>query len=281
MRFPLRISLIADTRTEGVVGSVRGTVVSSLVLGALSLGLTYGLRGPVAVAQGLAGTAPSEGAAPHAGRNALRAAVTGIVTANGLNVRALPTTTSDILGSYAGGTQISILCRSSGEIVDGNSTWYTFANRTGWVTARYVSVTGAVPLCGEPGPTGPQGNTGATGSTGATGVQGLQGSTGPTGAQGLQGDTERLAPRVRLVCRVCRAAPGPRVRRACRVIRERLAPRVRLVCRVCRAALGPRVTPGRRGRRVPPAQRVTSAQRARVARRTPWWLRPVARPKPV
>ncbi|MFB7337743.1 SH3 domain-containing protein [Streptomyces adustus] len=187
MRFPLCIPLIADARTEGVVGSVRGTVVSSLGLGAVSLGLACGLCGPLAVAQGLAGTAPSEAAAPQAERNALRAAVTGIVTTNSLNVRALPTTTSDILGSYAGGTQISILCRSSGEIIVGNSTWYTFTNRTGWVSARYVSVAGAVPLCGEPGSTGPQGNTGLTGPTGPTGPQGLQGNTGPTGTTGATG----------------------------------------------------------------------------------------------
>ncbi|WP_323376673.1 SH3 domain-containing protein [Streptomyces smaragdinus] len=169
---------------------MRGTVVSSLVTGAVGLGLACGLGGPAAAGQG-----PPDAAATQAQRNVSRAAVDGIVTAKkSLNIRALPETSSPVLGSYAHGTRIDLWCKASGESIDKNTTWYKLANRTGWVTARYVKASGPVPLCYEPGVPGPQGPPGATGPAGPQGETGAQGPQGPTGPQGPQGPTGSQGP---------------------------------------------------------------------------------------
>ncbi|GGJ62277.1 hypothetical protein GCM10010121_086170 [Streptomyces brasiliensis] len=120
--------------------------------------------------------------------NTFRAAVGGIVTAGtGLTIRALPTTDSASLGSYADGARISLSCRTFGQSVDGNPTWYKLADRSGWVAARYVRVSSLPPSCGESGPTGPTGPTGSTGGTGPAGAQGQSGPTGPQGGTGPAG----------------------------------------------------------------------------------------------
>ncbi|MFJ8347749.1 SH3 domain-containing protein, partial [Streptomyces sp. NPDC094153] len=161
----------------------------SLALGAVSLGLACELQGPLtAAALGLSDTARSGLAATHVERNAFGAAIPGTVTARtSLSIRAQPTTKSAELGSYSSGARISVWCQAVGESVDGDSNWYRLANRSGWVAARYVKVSGPVPPCGKPGPQGPQGPQGATGATGATGPAGPQGVGGPAGPQGNTG----------------------------------------------------------------------------------------------
>ncbi|MFE4412887.1 hypothetical protein [Streptomyces sp. NPDC056821] len=95
-------------------------------------------------------------------------------------------TRSAELGTYSSGARISVWCQALGESVDGNPEWYRLANRSGWVAARYVRVSSAVPSCGQSGPQDPQG---ATGSMGATGAKGDKGDTGATGPQGVQGSS--------------------------------------------------------------------------------------------
>ncbi|MFE9310695.1 SH3 domain-containing protein, partial [Streptomyces sp. NPDC006706] len=87
-----------------------------------------------------------------------------------MSIRARPTSRSAELGSYHSGARISVWCQALGESVDGDPEWYRLANRSGWVAARYVSVSSTVPSCGQPGPQGPQGATGATGPQGTTGA---------------------------------------------------------------------------------------------------------------
>jgi uncharacterized protein YgiM (DUF1202 family) len=64
-----------------------------------------------------------------------------------LNVRKRPTTASDVVGGVRAGATVTIACKSTGEEVDGNSVWYRLADRSGWVTARYVHNMGYVPYC--------------------------------------------------------------------------------------------------------------------------------------
>ncbi|MFD5475502.1 SH3 domain-containing protein, partial [Streptomyces sp. NPDC127105] len=130
-------------------------------------------------------------AATRLERTVFATAIPGTVTSRtSLSIRAQPATRSAQLGSYASGARISVSCRTVGEIVDGDPFWYQLANRSGWVAARYVSVSGPVPSCDDPGPQGPQGAQGATGATGpqgSTGANGLQGGIGATGPQGVGG----------------------------------------------------------------------------------------------
>ncbi|MFB7107656.1 hypothetical protein [Streptomyces sp. NPDC056291] len=165
----------------------------SLALGAVSLGLACELQGSVAVAApGMTDTVRSDVAATHVERSVFAAAIPGTVTARtSLSIRAQPTTRSAELGSYSSRARISVWCQALGDSADGNPEWYRLANRSGWVAARYVRVSSAVPSCGQPGPQGPQG---ATGSTGATGAKGDKGATGPQGATGSHGDTGATGP---------------------------------------------------------------------------------------
>ena len=186
---------------------------SSLVLGAVSLGLTLGLCGPVhAQTQSVASRAQAQAATPQTSRIVRGAGVKshkkrqpgipGTVTArNGLNIRELPTTASPSLGFLPNRAVVYLLCQEAGQEVHENPWWYKLAGQDGWVTAHYVAASG-VPLC-SPGPTGPAGPTGATGPTGPqgldgptgpTGPQGLDGVTGPTGPQGLNGVTGPTGP---------------------------------------------------------------------------------------
>ncbi|MGW1001707.1 SH3 domain-containing protein, partial [Streptomyces sp. NPDC002520] len=176
-----------------VHGAVKVSGASSLVLGAVSLGLTLGLCGPVAAqVQSAQDQAASLRGGAQTNHKDLRAAVTGTVTSSiGVNIRESPTTGSASLGSFPFEAQISLLCQEPGETVDGNEWWYKLADRDGWVTARYVSASSGVPLCSVsqlPGPTGP------TGATGNTGPQGSLGNTGPTGAHGNTGATGPTGP---------------------------------------------------------------------------------------
>ena len=89
---------------------MRRNVVSSLVLGAVSLGLACELLGPAVADQRATDAVRSRVTAAKAEPNRSPAAVRGTVEAkNGLNIRALPTSNSAELGSYSRHARISIL----------------------------------------------------------------------------------------------------------------------------------------------------------------------------
>ena len=67
--------------------------------------------------------------------------VTGTVTASVLNIRPASNTLSSPVGSYTSGAVITVLCRTTGTVVQGNSVWYQ--TNQGFVTARYVTLIGA------------------------------------------------------------------------------------------------------------------------------------------
>jgi hypothetical protein len=64
-------------------------------------------------------------------------ALTGEVTASALRIRVGPGTSSAVVGSYPRGTVITILCQTTGTVVEGNSTW----DKTdqGFVSDRYIN----------------------------------------------------------------------------------------------------------------------------------------------
>ena len=69
--------------------------------------------------------------------------VPGTVKASALNIRSAPSTSAAIVGGYPKGTAISILCQTTGTMVDGNNVW--FQTDKGFVSARYVTLTGSAP----------------------------------------------------------------------------------------------------------------------------------------
>jgi len=85
---------------------------------------------------------------PSIGQAAAATAVNGkVVSRIGQNVREKPTTYSKILGSYKSGATVKIACKVNGQVVDGNKIWYRLANRTGWMSARYVKNAAPVAYC--------------------------------------------------------------------------------------------------------------------------------------
>ncbi len=67
-------------------------------------------------------------------------------TVSGLNIRALPTTASRVVGTLGtSGTAVSIDCVVRGEAVHGDTTWYRISQpRTGYVTGYYVRTDGNI-----------------------------------------------------------------------------------------------------------------------------------------
>jgi hypothetical protein len=67
--------------------------------------------------------------------------IAGQVTASALRIRSAPNTSSAILGFYPSGSTITIICQTTGEVVEGNSIW----DKTdrGFVSDRFVSRSGA------------------------------------------------------------------------------------------------------------------------------------------
>jgi hypothetical protein len=66
--------------------------------------------------------------------------VSGTVTASVLNIRSAPSTSSSIVGGYPRGTAISVLCQTTGTVVEGNDAW--FQTDKGFISARYVKLSG-------------------------------------------------------------------------------------------------------------------------------------------
>lgn len=74
--------------------------------------------------------------------------VYGTVTARtGVVIRAYPTTQSAKLGAYPHRARVALACKAKSENVQGNSWWFKLANRSGWVTARYVENDYRLPDC--------------------------------------------------------------------------------------------------------------------------------------
>lgn len=163
-------------------------VAARATFSVVTLGLTMSVCPTHALAAGtLSGTPMNATEAVRTVRAvAAAAAVPGtVVSRSSSTVRAQPTTNSAEVGSYPRGATVQLDCEVYGESIDGNPVWYKLANRTGWMSARYVDSSRTVPQCA--GPQGPKGDTGPTGPRGATGTQGPRGATGATGATGLRG----------------------------------------------------------------------------------------------
>ena len=184
-------------------------------MGAVTLGVTVALAIPGA-AQAVSATgsaAPSPG--PVQGQ---------VISRTSLAVRARPTTQSKEIGQYSTGAQVSLDCKVHSQDVAGNDLWYKLYDRSGWMSARYITSRGSVPWCstdnnepagekgpkgdkGDPGPAGPAGPKGDTGPAGpqgpagpagtgtGTGPAGPQGPVGPQGPAGPKGDTGATGPK--------------------------------------------------------------------------------------
>ncbi|MFB9371386.1 SH3 domain-containing protein [Kitasatospora albolonga] len=127
----------------------------------------------------------------------------------GQMVRVEPTTTSKIIGEYATGAKVQIACKVRGQNVDGNDLWYRLANRSGWMSARFVKNSAPVAFCdatpkeekvvegvvGPQGPQGPKGDPGAAGTPGAKGDPGTAGAQGPKGDPGAAGTAGAQGPK--------------------------------------------------------------------------------------
>jgi len=125
-------------------------------------------------------------------------------------IRSVPNTYLPAIGSYSNGSWVSLGCKVNGENIWGDPVWYKLANRSGWMSARYIHAHGQVPWCGtggwdrngnwigngggERGPKGDRGPTGPAGPAGLVGPKGDTGATGPAGAQGPQGEIGAAGP---------------------------------------------------------------------------------------
>lgn len=82
-----------------------------------------------------------------------------IVSGTALNVRAAPTTHSDVVDRLSPGSQDRVECMVRGQSVNGNPYWYWFTGAQGWVSAAFVDVGGVwVPTCADPCPQWRDGN---------------------------------------------------------------------------------------------------------------------------
>jgi len=64
----------------------------------------------------------------------------GTVTADSLNVRSQPTSTSSIVGSVPNGRVLNLQSKVTGESVSGNTNWYLLHDGSGYVSGYYVRV---------------------------------------------------------------------------------------------------------------------------------------------
>ncbi|MEW1751807.1 SH3 domain-containing protein [Streptomyces angustmyceticus] len=73
----------------------------------------------------------------------------GVVTAkSGLSQRQYPSTDSSVRGHLRHRTQVGLVCKVRTQSVGGNTVWYlTREERATWVSARYVTSSGAVRYC--------------------------------------------------------------------------------------------------------------------------------------
>jgi hypothetical protein len=70
----------------------------------------------------------------------------GVVTASSLALRSAPNRGGQIIRWAQNGESVRIFCRTGGQNIDGNSTWYLLTDGTwAWGAARYIHVFGATP----------------------------------------------------------------------------------------------------------------------------------------
>ena len=115
-------------------------IAAGLAAGALAAGLLGSVPAVANANQG-----DDKGPAPQAEQAKV---VWGTVIAEtGVIVRAYPTTQSANIGSYVKGAKVQLSCQAKSEDVQGNPLWFKLANRSGWVTARWVQNHGSLPTC--------------------------------------------------------------------------------------------------------------------------------------
>jgi len=70
----------------------------------------------------------------------------GVVTANELLLRSAPNRGSQVIRVAHRGERVSIFCKTSGQSVQGNRTWYLLTDGTwAWGSARYIDTVGTPP----------------------------------------------------------------------------------------------------------------------------------------
>lgn len=67
-----------------------------------------------------------------------------VVAQSGLNVRSDPSTSSEAQATLTDGTELRITCKTQGETIEGDPTWYKLGFQR-WVSARYVANLGPQP----------------------------------------------------------------------------------------------------------------------------------------
>ena len=75
--------------------------------------------------------------------------LTGTINGDNVNIRPSPDTGSQPVTTLNTNAQVSILCSTQGETVNGNSLWdkVTINNQTGYVSDQYVNHSGTAPSC--------------------------------------------------------------------------------------------------------------------------------------
>ncbi|MCK1820926.1 SH3 domain-containing protein [Streptomyces sp. XM83C] len=71
-----------------------------------------------------------------------------ITSKGSLVIRKGPGTSHKEVGSLKPGSHTQVICKTGGEQVDGNTTWYRLADGRGWIPARYAEASPSVPVCG-------------------------------------------------------------------------------------------------------------------------------------
>ncbi|MEU1816217.1 hypothetical protein ABZ543_13610 [Streptomyces roseifaciens] len=125
------------------------------------------------------------GAGVSDGNGDARGGVPGeVISRVGQKVRKSPALSAPVVGSYGPGAHVLIACQAAGGRVEGDGLWYRLADGQGWLSARYVQVSGFVPVCkgGGSGSSGkPAGAKGQKGDAAAQGPKGAPGTAGPVG----------------------------------------------------------------------------------------------------
>ncbi|MFF3333683.1 SH3 domain-containing protein [Streptomyces sp. NPDC002888] len=88
----------------------------------------------------------SDGAAAQGGDTRAPRLYKGIVTANRLLLRSAPTRGSRVIRAVQRGDYVTIFCRTTGQSVQGNRTWYLLTDGTwAWGSARHIDTIGTPP----------------------------------------------------------------------------------------------------------------------------------------
>ncbi|MFE9248216.1 SH3 domain-containing protein [Streptomyces sp. NPDC007088] len=122
------------------VSRLRAAAACGLLAGALALG--------AASPAGAAGDPRGQGGSTtSADQSAPKVGTEGqVVARGGLLLRDAPTRDSAVIRHVPYGATVRIYCRTSGDTVDQDTTWYLLTDGTwAWGSARYVKTVGAAP----------------------------------------------------------------------------------------------------------------------------------------